>query len=223
MRVSRWKEAQELERSYWDRVRSDTSWLGTKLNELLSYLEAIARKTSQGADSVLEIGIGPLGLGIINFYDAARYRVAIEPLPISEPKFCTNWLNQWIMGSREGINYVRGTIEHLPFRSNSFDLVLVWNVLDHVMNPLKGMMEVRRVLRKGGHLVLTQDVHSLAGLIRMKIRHDWIAKAHPWNFSKWSLFRLLSQSEFTEIYTIASGSLVTSFIGKSQRWVLIAR
>ncbi len=221
MRVSRWKEAQDLEQSYWNKVRSNTSWLGAKLREMLNFLEVIVHKT-QGADSVLEIGIGPLGLGIINFYDA-RHKFAIEPLPIFEPRFCTNRVNQWIMSSRERVNYVRGTIEHLPFCSSSFDLVVVWNVLDHVLNPLEGMMEVRRVLRKGGHLVLAQDVHSLAGLIRMKLRHDWIARAHPWNFSKWSLFRLLSQSEFTEIYTIASGSLVTSFIGKAKRWVLIAK
>ena len=43
----------------------------------------------------------------------------------------------------------------LPFADESFDAVLCTQVLEHVPNPFELMSEVARVLRRGGHLVLT--------------------------------------------------------------------
>ncbi len=43
----------------------------------------------------------------------------------------------------------------LPFESNSFDLVLMAEVLEHVVKPDRALDEVRRVLRPRGYLVLS--------------------------------------------------------------------
>lgn len=43
----------------------------------------------------------------------------------------------------------------LPFASGSFDVVLCTEVMEHVPNPARLLSEVNRVLRPGGHLVLT--------------------------------------------------------------------
>jgi SAM-dependent methyltransferase len=43
----------------------------------------------------------------------------------------------------------------LPFRNASFDTVLSTQVLEHVRDPLAMLLEAARVLRTGGHLVLT--------------------------------------------------------------------
>ncbi len=43
----------------------------------------------------------------------------------------------------------------LPFRHNTFDTVLCTQVLEHVRNPFSTLAEIARVLRPGGHAILT--------------------------------------------------------------------
>lgn len=44
--------------------------------------------------------------------------------------------------------------EHLPFSSNSFDLILSHEVLEHVQNDQEAIREIVRTLKPGGRLVL---------------------------------------------------------------------
>jgi|SRR6266566_1019676 len=43
--------------------------------------------------------------------------------------------------------------EPLPFADESFDLVICLETIEHMMNPYYALMEMRRVLRRGGRLV----------------------------------------------------------------------
>lgn len=45
-----------------------------------------------------------------------------------------------------------GDAHNLPFRSNSFDSVMIAAVLEHVKNPKKVVDEAYRVLKKGGYI-----------------------------------------------------------------------
>jgi SAM-dependent methyltransferase len=51
----------------------------------------------------------------------------------------------------EGIDLTRG----LPYPDRSFDLVLLTEVIEHLDNHRAALTEVARVLRPGGHLILT--------------------------------------------------------------------
>jgi ubiquinone/menaquinone biosynthesis C-methylase UbiE len=50
-------------------------------------------------------------------------------------------------------NKVRGDIEHLPFKDESFDLITANVVLEHVKEPLAVLKEVRRILKPGGNFI----------------------------------------------------------------------
>lgn len=48
----------------------------------------------------------------------------------------------------------RGDAHALPYASNSFDVVTMWNVLEHVWSADRVLSHVARVLRPGGSLIL---------------------------------------------------------------------
>jgi ubiquinone/menaquinone biosynthesis C-methylase UbiE len=49
---------------------------------------------------------------------------------------------------------VAGVGEHLPFKSESFDLILLNEVIEHVQDDRRTIAECVRVLRVGGHVVI---------------------------------------------------------------------
>ncbi|HBI23200.1 MAG: hypothetical protein A2Y48_08990 [Nitrospirae bacterium RIFCSPLOW2_12_42_9] len=50
---------------------------------------------------------------------------------------------------------VGADITNLPFKSNTIDMILNNNVLEHINEPAKTIKEFYRVLKPGGHLILT--------------------------------------------------------------------
>lgn len=54
----------------------------------------------------------------------------------------------------EGVNWVVGDCENLPFEENSFDAIICSNSFHHYPNPQKFFESAKRVLRPGGRLIL---------------------------------------------------------------------
>lgn len=52
-------------------------------------------------------------------------------------------------------------VNKIPYPANYFDLVLLFDVLEHVEDDKKVMKEIRRVLRDGGHLILTVPAFNI--------------------------------------------------------------
>ena len=48
-----------------------------------------------------------------------------------------------------------GTLEQAQFSSQAFDVVTMWDVFEHVLDPRQTLSEVRRILRPGGLLALS--------------------------------------------------------------------
>lgn len=50
----------------------------------------------------------------------------------------------------------------LPFKDNVFDLVICTETLEHVTDPKKTLLEIKRVLTKNGKAIISMDSGSLA-------------------------------------------------------------
>lgn len=83
-----------------------------------------------------------------------------------------------------GAEVVEAMLEDRPFESDSFDVVTMGAVLEHVFDPVQVLTEINRVLRPGG--VLWLDVPNEAGAfyrlgnLYQRLRgRDWVVNLSP--------------------------------------------
>jgi SAM-dependent methyltransferase len=100
------------------------------------------------SDAVLEVGSGAHGL-IFGF--GTKMRIGIDPLAVDYKRIFPKLQSAAITAAAIG--------EELPFADASFDVVLSDNVIDHAERPLKIIDEIARVLKPGGILYFTVNVH----------------------------------------------------------------
>ena len=53
------------------------------------------------------------------------------------------------------VDLSEGSVEHLPYADDAFDLVASCNVFHYLADPLRALSEMRKVLKPGGTLVVT--------------------------------------------------------------------
>jgi SAM-dependent methyltransferase len=96
-------------------------------------------------------------------------------------------------------------LEDLPFRDGLVDLVICINVLDHVYDYTSCMREMTRVLRRGGYLVLGQDLSNEEDF--QQAPDSWKDVGHPIKLDEAALDAELGafRSEFRRILPRQSG------------------
>ena len=100
------------------------------------------------AARVLEVGSGAHGL---IFYFVAAERVGVDPLADEYRRLFPAWQGR--------ARTIAAFGEKLPLEDSSFDVVLSDNVVDHAENPRHIVEEIVRVLRPGGLLYFTVNIH----------------------------------------------------------------
>ncbi|HTU99979.1 MAG TPA: methyltransferase domain-containing protein [Luteitalea sp.] len=94
----------------------------------------------------------------------------------------------------------QGDVTALPVAAASFDLVVCWDVLEHLAHPERALAEIARVLKPGGLAVLAlPNVTSLKGLV---------TRLTPWWFHVWVYRRVLGDASAG---TDASDQFPTAF------------
>lgn len=102
---------------------------------------------ARGGLTILDIGCG----------DGTAAATAAPLLP-GHRLIGVDWSQDALRRARTRVPYaVRGELADggLPFRSESADAVLFSEVIEHLVDPDSALDEIRRVLRPGGHLMLS--------------------------------------------------------------------
>jgi SAM-dependent methyltransferase len=123
-------------------------------------------------DKVLEVGSGAHGL-VFGF--GGNFGVGIDPLAVDYKRLFPKWQHNAPTAAAIG--------EQLPFTDGSFEIVLSDNVIDHARDPLKIVNEIVRVLKPGGVLYFTVNVHHPVYEIASRAHGFWNAIGLKWELS----------------------------------------
>lgn len=99
-----------------------------------------------------------------------------------------------------GLNIHQGTLEQAGFFSDSFDVITMSHVIEHIPDPIRILKECQRILKPNGYLViLTPNNNCLGAYVFKEAWRGWEIPRHLFIFSTRSLQNLV---EKTGLYLI---------------------
>ena len=92
-----------------------------------------------------------------------------------------------------------GSLEEVRFPGNHFDAITMWHVLEHIHDPRMMLIEIRRILKPGG--VLMVGVPNFSGLEARCFRDKWFhldVPRHVTHLTKSKLKQVLDENGFEQ-------------------------
>jgi SAM-dependent methyltransferase len=157
------KKAQHL-KGHEEEVIAAMQRSSRRVRELLETFQTIADDAR-----VIEVGSGAHGL---IFYFGVRHGVGVDPLAVSYRNLFPRW--------QDAAMTVAAVGERLPFSDASFDVVLCDNVVDHAESPIGIVDELVRILKPGGLLYFTVNVHHPVYAMAAGVHSGWRALGVPY-------------------------------------------
>ncbi len=97
---------------------------------------------------------------------------------------------------QRGLDVRHGTLDSVPLPAASFDVVTMWDVVEHLSDPLSELRRIHRLLRPDGLLALsTMNVDALFPRLVGR-RWPWYMQMHLVYFSRRSLHNMLAKAGF---------------------------
>ena len=101
-----------------------------------------------------------------------------------------------------GLQVVDGTLAAAELPEGSFDVVTMWDVVEHLADPLAELRRARRLLRPGGLLALsTMNVEAWFPRLLGR-RWPWYMQMHLYYFTPRTLGRMLERAGFRMVEAV---------------------
>lgn len=139
--------------AFLDGEEADATYLGRRWQQARAEVRRVLREAAIDDDDffrdkvVVDIGPGPLG-----FPDACPARISIGVDPLAE-----RYADAGLLLPESHAVYMSTRAEEIPLVSNSVDVLLARNSLDHVDDPEAVLAEVQRLVRTDGTIILNFD------------------------------------------------------------------
>lgn len=136
------------QRDNWSRLYSEPANQKKVLDYWIQYrfLNEVQKRVAIRDESfVLDVGCGIST--VLHYLPGHRY--GIDPLA---DRYKT------VYSYPADIDIQVGYAESIPFEGDFFDIVACSNCIDHTSDPKQAMSEIRRVLKPGGHSIITCEV-----------------------------------------------------------------
>jgi SAM-dependent methyltransferase len=192
--AERWSRAQNWELALWQRAQRRSGWRRLAFPVLRPILAAVKSRHVSGDDwnewwarqfedyaflptdigDYVELGCGPYtNTRLILRGRTANRVVCSDPLAREYLDFRGRWLSE--AASSGAIEIDTHPIEECRFAPESFDVVVMINVLDHVRDADLCMTTAIRLLRPGGYFIFGQNLANLDVLGD----YEWFEEGHP--------------------------------------------
>ena len=229
MKTSSWEDAQKNELAVWQHTVNNISDL---LDEIAETAILVRFGTQHGlgtSANVVELGIGPLGIGWSAFAPTAR-AVGVDPLARLTVNTTDDSVDRFFKELQMRTEFLQAdATARLPLDDSSFDLIVCENVVDHTQDPQAILAEGRRLVRPDGRLLFGVNVFSTIGFMkwrhvtrRLHPRHPNVL-CHPHSFLENHLGRLLANAGWQTLAIDAPGGVMHRVAGHSYRVRAIAR
>jgi SAM-dependent methyltransferase len=109
------------------------------------------------------------------------------------------------LAQARGLPVIQGTQAAPELRHKQFDVITMWDVIEHVDSPAAELSKAYELLKPGGIIAVhTMDIESRAAWL-MGSRWPWLMDMHIHYFSQKTLSRMLAQQGFEIIRCGAEG------------------
>lgn len=173
--TNQYKDARNLEARLAIHLRFSTNPYGW-FNWIFDTLAKLPKDAN-----VLELGSGTGALWT-NIADRIPANWHITLSDLSQGMLDAAWRNLVVTG--RNFKFEQIDAQSIPYKDETFDIVIANHVLHHVPDRPKALAEIKRVLKNGGHLIATT-----IGENHMKEMNDWLA--HASNHKQTNMFSLL--------------------------------
>jgi len=185
-------------RAYRDYIKEEvtrTKLFWDKFNLIKKYLPQRGK--------ILDVGCGA------GFFLKLMAKMGYESYGVEISEYASSYAQKLL-----GLDVFRGHLIEAGFPDNFFDLITMWDVLEHLPNPLDVLTECRRIMRDGAVLVVeTLNVDSV--LVKI-LRRSWPLFAPPYHiiyYNTCTLTTLLERCGFKTMETIPMQTYVKTLYG----------
>lgn len=110
-------------------------------------------------------------------------------------------LSRWASGqaAAKGLRVFNAPLQELNLENESFDIVTMWDVIEHLPDPRAELREINRVLKPGGLLVITTP--DFTSLLSKVLGRAWqsVSLQHIYYFTPPTLGKMLSACGFSVV------------------------
>lgn len=158
------------------------------------HLRAMEKRVGQAnGRSLLDVG-AYIGVFVDTACQAGWQACGVEP---------SEWAAR--VAQQQGLNVIHGTQDAPELAGQQFDVVTMWDVIEHVADPSGEIRKAYHLLKPGGWVVIhTMDISSLIAKL-MGARWPWLMDMHIHYFSQKTLGKMLEENGFEVVWSGAEG------------------
>jgi len=155
-----------------------------RVNSFYRALRSLSRTIPEKGAKVLDIGTAGGA-----FLEAAE-RFGYMATGLEPSLFLVN------EGKKRNLKIEQGTIDNHPFQKESFDMVCLWDVIEHLCDPKKDLLEIRTLIKPGGILLINYpDIGTLMAKAAGK-RFWWLLSVHLHYFTQETIKKICHNTGF---------------------------